>query len=148
MYQQIPLGHKEKQHKPKKFIFCCLYIIRCWLRRTRHTPRWKKVVVPSIFRRLEIFEAVSSSMHKETVTIHKHTQAFIYPWFGYLAHKHPSTDLPLISSPWGLWCSCHTKKNMTFIKMPRVCSHTPSSILHPRFGEPKIQNVSLSTEQN
>jgi len=61
MYQQVKLGHKEYQHKPTKFIFYCLYIIRCWLTRTEHTQRWKKIVVLSVFRRLEIFKAVSST---------------------------------------------------------------------------------------
>lgn len=80
MYQPIKFGHKEKQHKTTKFIFCCLCIIWCWLRRTERTTRWKKIMAPSIFKRLQIFEAVSSSTHKGIVTIHKDTQAFSCPW--------------------------------------------------------------------
>lgn len=39
----------------------------------------KKIVAPSIFRKLEISEAVSSSMNKGIVTIHKDTWEFRYP---------------------------------------------------------------------
>lgn len=45
----------------------------------KRTSRWKKVVAPSIFRKLEISEALSSSMNKGIVTIHKDTWEFWYP---------------------------------------------------------------------
>lgn len=45
-YQQIKFGHKEKQHKPKKFVFCWLYIVSSWLRRWQGMHQNGKNCVP------------------------------------------------------------------------------------------------------